>query len=1137
MPNNKLILRTLTSPWGAPFTDFTKNSVLTFQDLDNNQIYLKGELIYTATTSDKVVTFSKIGGETINLDLTPLFSGTTENYYTTGSTLNDKRIVFGRTDVTPAYDVDLEPLVSGFTTNDDLYFTSGSTGTGSIVSKPNLSTGGDATGDYSFSIGSNTAASGVGSRSGGFGTSASGNYSIHEGVGYIVNTGSNITISDLQYFEFERVDINTMLTNYVEGGPLTPPVTVNGDTHIIIAGDVSFTGTSKFQLLEGFFMEDSQNDMAVNMRYKNPYDFTEIEITSSFDGTNTTLVFSPKLEDVYYNIQYANYALDTGYGAMGNASTVLGSLNVSDSDNSFTFGNNSLNQSNNGFVGGEYARNSTGFEGDNYNVDYSFVFGRSVQNNSRASVIIGEASSIRKNGNNNTLLGYDNNIGNSSGDNYMNVIIGESSSIFGSSTRNVLIGHQNIVYETYDYNYILGSQNKIINGSKNVVLGVDNDVDGGSTNSFVLSQNSVITADNSIILGGYSINATSSNTAYVPNLNIDTTPQNDNVLTQVLVRDNISGDVKYKDISSFTDLNVTGGTYNINTGIVTFTNNEGNTFDVGGFTSGMTDSFTTGATLNGNIIEFGSNLYGADFYNIDLTSIVSGNTFLNGLTTITGTTRLGGNLIENTTLTLDGTSEARQYIINDHSDRVYQQFYTSPSNNTGAYTLRVGPDGGGGARKIENQYVVIDTNMQFFETIQGGSESVSYSRSMYTSNLGISVFNSAGNFGSNDDELSIELGLTQLPNNTGSRKLYFNNITTGNTDTVYNQIYFEDSESDDNLKGVYLESDYSTGWDEDTPDNILGTKGYIDRALSGTTQDVLWTAGTGTNSIAGIVDGTVNDNIVSGDWSIAAGYGNEVSDRFSTSFGRNNSVSGQSSVAIGQNNNLTQGYSVGLGRNNNVNPIYGVAIGYQNQIDGFGASLGWFNTILSGNTGVIMLGNNLTSKTDDATHVDKLNINNVPTGASVNNLGVDVDGNVVIGSTSTSGNTTTANYRYTINSGFNSSNIFNDGNIRLDFSAGAGTSGTMEITVLTLPPGTNSEVEYISTLFDSNGVYFDSGLIAQINTATDMHGSNGLSTNQRLEFILSSGTYLASYPTYKITAQRTGSSGAPLVIIIDVINN
>jgi len=48
------------------------------------------------------------------------------------------------------------------------------------------------------------------------------------------------------------------------------------------------------------------------------------------------------------------------------------------------------------------------------------------------------------------------------------------------------------------------------------------------------------------------------------------------------------------------DINITGGTYNSNTGVATFTNNTGGTFNVTGFTTGSTDTFVTGTTLSSN---------------------------------------------------------------------------------------------------------------------------------------------------------------------------------------------------------------------------------------------------------------------------------------------------------------------------------------------------------------------------------------------------------------------------------------------------------------------------------------------------------------------------------------------------------
>ena len=75
------------------------------------------------------------------------------------------------------------------TVSNNTYFTSGSTGIGSIVSKVNLSTSGDATGDYSFSIGNNSIASGLRSYSQGNFTLSNGFASHAEGSNTI-STGN-----------------------------------------------------------------------------------------------------------------------------------------------------------------------------------------------------------------------------------------------------------------------------------------------------------------------------------------------------------------------------------------------------------------------------------------------------------------------------------------------------------------------------------------------------------------------------------------------------------------------------------------------------------------------------------------------------------------------------------------------------------------------------------------------------------------------------------------------------------------------------------------------------------------------------------------------------------------------------------
>ena len=74
------------------------------------------------------------------------------------------------------------------------------------------------------------------------------------------------------------------------------------------------------------------------------------------------------------------------------------------------------------------------------------------------------------------------------------------------------------------------------------------------------------------------------------------------------------------------DINVTGGTYNPSNGCVTFGTNSGTTFDVCGFVSGITDTYTTGSTLVGETIQFDNNILGLNYYNVSLSPVLSGKT-------------------------------------------------------------------------------------------------------------------------------------------------------------------------------------------------------------------------------------------------------------------------------------------------------------------------------------------------------------------------------------------------------------------------------------------------------------------------------------------------------------------------------
>lgn len=70
---------------------------------------------------------------------------------------------------------------------------------------------------------------------------------------------------------------------------------------------------------------------------------------------------------------------------------------------------------------------------------------------------------------------------------------------------------------------------------------------------------------------------------------------------------------------SYTDIFVTGGTYNNTTGTATFTNTTGGTFDVTGFYTGETYT-TSGITTSSSTLDINYTYYGVDYSgDVDLT--------------------------------------------------------------------------------------------------------------------------------------------------------------------------------------------------------------------------------------------------------------------------------------------------------------------------------------------------------------------------------------------------------------------------------------------------------------------------------------------------------------------------------------
>ena len=147
------------------------------------------------------------------------------------------------------------------------------------------------------------------------------------------------------------------------------------------------------------------------------------------------------------------------------------------------------------------------------------------------------------------------------------------------------------------------------------------------------------------------------------------------------------------------DVFVVSGVYNPATGIVTYTNSTGGTFQVSGFTTGMTDSYTTDAYLSGNTIIFDNNIQGTNFYNVDLLPLLSGKTDNSTFNTYTSDTQtiLDSKISGATNLSSTGifaqkngddlefkglTSTGGTVVITNNSSSVNLEATLPPSSNT-----------------------------------------------------------------------------------------------------------------------------------------------------------------------------------------------------------------------------------------------------------------------------------------------------------------------------------------------------------------------------------------------------------------------------------------------------------------------
>jgi len=229
--------------------------------------------------------------------------------------------------------------------------------------------------------------------------------------------------------------------------------------------------------------------------------------------------------------------------------------------------------------------------------------------------------------------------------------------------------------------------------------------------------------------------------------------------TQILLGNNIieansafSATTFYGDGSNLTgistqDIFVTGGTYNTNTGVATFTNNTGGTFSLTGFYTGATDVYVTGVTFSNNLLTLqrndGVSFYATinDFVSLNVNgplsattfygdgsnltgistqdTVVTGGTYYDGVTTFTNNT--GG------TFTIDGPSNydagiifgAENWVDNGDGSIDLPEIKVALYDNSDnlellkIYTVASGTTGIGGIPSLANNdtnYIIVEYN-------------------------------------------------------------------------------------------------------------------------------------------------------------------------------------------------------------------------------------------------------------------------------------------------------------------------------------------------------------------------------------------------------------------------------------------
>ena len=540
--NNFLILRTLVSPYG----DTTKGSVLSQAELDDNFIYLKGNIIYTAITDNGLVTLKKYNGE----DLT--FSGGTgggggtgsgDSYWISGSTglYSLKTINTSGLDATGNY-----AIASGYNTLASGNQSSAEGEDTVAQGKASHAEGRDtvAGNDYSHAEGHDTTASGIASHAEGNGTIAEGDYSHAEGMsdstGTLIARGiashaeGFVTLAHGNYSHAEGWKTIASGTSSHSEGNLTVAsgeyshvggqgyVDGSSTAYVIADGDVSFAHQFSDGMGQlGFVDYGAFSDYSAILGGKNHYiDFGSE--SGVIMGGNAQLLYGASLNSGIFG-GTENLLIDTWNGVIIGG-TENGTIQADGS--AIVGGNNNLidaffyNAPPYAFIGGGYNNriwtgggptgeasaiiggNGNGINGDNEYVGIYNSFGSTATSQNTSVIISSYESTIED------MI--------AAGSSYNNVIIGAYNSRIeanGMSYTSILGGANNNIYQDNSFAGVIPNYSVIVGGDTNriddsdtatIINGFQNTISVNSKQSTIVNgQNHSITSSQfSAIIGG-----------------------------------------------------------------------------------------------------------------------------------------------------------------------------------------------------------------------------------------------------------------------------------------------------------------------------------------------------------------------------------------------------------------------------------------------------------------------------------------------------------------------------------------------------------------------------------------------------------------------------------------------------------